>query len=382
MKFAILIEDYNWFYTKYLENNSLVSSLSYSNKLEHLLSQKYYQADGLAKALIKLGHQAEVIIPECNSLQLSWAKENFKTKYVKWYLQKPIRSFKSRFLNDYYTYNSIRQEILLEQLKNIKPDVVFVYSNIWLQKYTIRKIKSLCKKIILQWNCPVNGRWNNYSFNEFDFIVSSHQSIVNYFREKKIKSYYLQQSFDDSILNILPQEMDAKKEIVFIGNFTVYHAYRLEIIEYLLQNNINIDVHGSVDETMVANSLLKEKIKTPLNGLVMYEKYQQYKLALHIHAHGTENDGIDWSSFAGAKRIFEITGVGTALLTSYQDSLNELFDEGEIITFKTKEECLEKIKYYLSRPDELSKIAKAGQKKTLSLHTFNNRALSLLNLIN
>ena len=75
MKFAILIEDYNLFYTNYLESNIALNNKSYNQKLNYLLSKKYYQADSLAQALIKLGHDAEVIIPACNPLQLSWQKK-------------------------------------------------------------------------------------------------------------------------------------------------------------------------------------------------------------------------------------------------------------------------------------------------------------------
>ena len=106
-----------------------------------------------------------------------------------------------------------------------------------------------------------------------------------------------------------------------------------------------------------------------------------YKIA-DIHGEGIKNDGIDWSSFSGAKRNFEITGIGTALLTSYQNNLQELFNEDEILTFKTKEECLEKINLYLTQPDKLSTIAKAGQQKTLKEHTFKKRAEDLIDLIN
>jgi len=381
MKFTILIEDYNLFYTNFLESNNFLNDKSYDEKLSYLLSKKYYQADSLAQALIKLGHEAEVIIPACNPLQLSWLKENDKKLFLKWNFQKPIRSFKSRFFKKYNTFNSIRDEVLVAQLEKEKPDVVFVYSTIWIGSKTLEKIKLFVKKIILQWSCPIEEKWKNLSFNKFDFIVSSSTSIADYFSKKGIPSFYWQQAFDKTILDQLSIEISAKKDLVFIGNFTSFHSYRYEIIEYLLQNNINIDVYGDGKDSMPDDSILKLKIKKPLNGIEMFEKYNQYKMALHIYGEGKENNGIDWTSFAGAKRNFEITGIGTTLLTSYQKNLKELFNEDEILTFKTKEECLEKVRYYLNKPIELKNIAQAGQKKTLKEHTFVNRAESLLKLI-
>ncbi len=379
MKFVILIEDYNLFYTDYLNQHTDLNRKPYQEKMDLLLRKKYYQADSLAKALIKQGHQAEVIIPACNPLQVSWARENDKALFYKWHLQKPLRSLKSRVLKQYNTFDVIRGKILLAQIQRIKPDIVFVYSGIWLERSTIQRMKFVAKKIILQWSCPI-FTWTDYPFYEFDFIVSASPSIAEYFTKRGIKSFYLQQAFDAEIMS-KNNSGNHKKDIVFIGNFSRYHLYRFEIVEYLLQNDVNIDIYGTISDNFYPESLLKGKIKAPVMGAEMFDVYKQYKMALHVFGAGTENDGIDWSSYAGAKRIFEITGVGVALCASYQDNLMEMFNEDEIITFKTKEECLQKIKYYVSKKDVLSQIAMRGQQKTLAKHTFYNRALELLKLI-
>jgi spore maturation protein CgeB len=380
VKFVILVEDYNLFYTDYLDEHKQLNDKSYQEKITLLLKKKYYQADSLAQALIKLGHQAEVIIPTCNPLQINWAKENNKWLFYKWHLQKPIRSLQARFLSQYNTFDTIRDEILLAQIKKEKPDVVFVYSSIWIGKRTLQKIKSIVRKTILQWSCPISMRWEKFFFNEFDFIVSASPSISAYFTKKGIKSFYLQQAFDTEIVAEINND-NHKSDIVFIGNFSKYHSYRFEIVEYLLQNGVSIDIYGTIDDNFHPGSLLKSKIKAPIIGAEMFDVYKQYKLALHVYGGGTENDGIDWSSYAGAKRIFEITGAGVALITSFQKNLKEMFDDDEILTFNTREECLQIINYYLSNTNELINIAKKGQQKTLSSHTFINRAEKLIYLI-
>ncbi|MBS1646334.1 MAG: glycosyltransferase family 1 protein [Bacteroidetes bacterium] len=381
MKFAILIEDYNLFYTRALEQNADLNAKPYNEKLNILLAKKYYQADSLAQALIKLGHQAEVIIPACNPLQLSWAKENNKRLFYKWHLQSPIRSLKARLFNKYNTFDKIRDEVLLAQIEKVKPDIVFVYASIWIEKRTIEKIKKTAKKIILQWTSPILYQWVHFPFNSFDFIVTASPSIVAYFINKGCNSFYLQQAFDTEVCDI-KENKAPQKGVVFIGAFTKYHLYRHEVISFLIENGIDIDVYGFISEDVFPNSIIQTKIKPPISGNDMLNVYQKYKLSIHIYGGSTEvSDGIDWASFAGAKRIFEVTGVGTALLTSYQENLKDLFSEDEIITFKNKEECLEKIKYYLAKPNELETMAKKAQQKTLSQHTFVNRAQELLKLI-
>jgi len=382
MTFAFLIEDYNHFYSNYLESHKELKEKSFNEKISELISKKYYQSDSLASELTKMGHNSHILVPECNPLQLTWAKENNKALYWKWKMGQPYRSIQSRIFKQFHTFDSIREEILIEQLKKIKPDVVYIFSGIWLGREALEKIKKLCKKVILQWSCPVVERWNNFPFDEFDFILSSSIPLVKDFENKKLKTFYLQQSFDEEILKAVPQNIAPTKDVIFIGNFNP-HPYRAEVLEFLLKNNVKIDVYGTVGESISKNSLLRKTIKPPLHGIEMFSKYKEYKIALHIHGQGTNNnDGIDWSSFAGAKRNFEITGIGTALLSSYQENLKELFEpDKEILIFKTKEDCLEKIKSYLKQPELLKQIAYNGQRRVLREHTFKNRAETLMQLI-
>lgn len=74
-------------------------------------------------------------------------------------------------------------------------------------------------------------------------------------------------------------------------------------------------------------------------------------------------------------RLFEATGVGTCLLTDWKENLSSLFDvDREVVTYRSTEECLERMHYLQNNPDVCSAIAQAGQKRTLRDHTFAHRA--------
>lgn len=85
---------------------------------------------------------------------------------------------------------------------------------------------------------------------------------------------------------------------------------------------------------------------------------------------------------AGNIRLFEATGMGTCLVTDYKDNIHELFEpEKEIVTYRSAEECIDKIKWLLNHPDDMEKIAKAGQQRTLRDHTIAKRAAQLNEII-
>lgn len=71
-------------------------------------------------------------------------------------------------------------------------------------------------------------------------------------------------------------------------------------------------------------------------------------------------------------RALDILGCEGFLLSNYQEELEECFDEGEeIALYSSKEECLEKISFYLKNDDIRDKIAKKGRNKVLNDFCYN-----------
>jgi spore maturation protein CgeB len=81
-------------------------------------------------------------------------------------------------------------------------------------------------------------------------------------------------------------------------------------------------------------------------------------------------------------RLYETTGVGTLLLTDWKQNLHEMFEpDTEVVAYRTSEECVQKIRYFLEHEDERARIAKAGQARTLRDHTYRSRMAELVALV-
>ena len=79
-------------------------------------------------------------------------------------------------------------------------------------------------------------------------------------------------------------------------------------------------------------------------------------------------------------RIFEAVCSGSLLITEYVEGLEQFFElEKEIVTFKTKEEALNKIIYYHNNIEERELIAKKGHERFMKDHTSKIRLEKLLN---
>lgn len=80
-------------------------------------------------------------------------------------------------------------------------------------------------------------------------------------------------------------------------------------------------------------------------------------------------------------RVFEATATGAFLLTEEVPHLDELFEIGKhLVTYKTIDEAIEKVKYYLEHAEEREAIAKAGMEHTLSHHTYRHRLETILDI--
>jgi len=81
-------------------------------------------------------------------------------------------------------------------------------------------------------------------------------------------------------------------------------------------------------------------------------------------------------------RLFEVTGVGTCLLTDYKDNLHTLIEPGrEVLAYRSGKECIEMISYYLAHGEERKTIAEAGQARTLKEHTYYHRMEEFVSLV-
>lgn len=81
-------------------------------------------------------------------------------------------------------------------------------------------------------------------------------------------------------------------------------------------------------------------------------------------------------------RDFEAPMCGAFYLMEHQDEIAEFFRVGsEIETFRSREELLDKVRYYWSHGDERDRIRRAGYERARSEHTWQRRLQSVLNSV-
>ena len=81
-------------------------------------------------------------------------------------------------------------------------------------------------------------------------------------------------------------------------------------------------------------------------------------------------------------RVFETLSTGSFILTNWIPTLGELFEDGKhLVTYKTLDEMVEKVKYYLEHDDERERIAQAGYDEFINKHTYAHRVNKIMDIV-
>jgi len=105
--------------------------------------------------------------------------------------------------------------------------------------------------------------------------------------------------------------------------------------------------------------------------------YSSSVVSINVHEDYQKKFGGDCN-----ERTFKIPLAGGFEVTDDVACIRKYFEaDKEMIIAKDKEEWLEKIEYYIKHPEEREALIKAGQARVLKDHTYHNRAIQLLEII-
>lgn len=349
----------NWFYS----TQSNLKFQSYDVQFAALMADSFAWSDFWMLQLEASG-QFEVTETVVNAefLQKRWAEESGVQYGSNWAL-----------------------DILTSQILELKPDILFAQDYWLVTPEFIRKLKSFLPTLKVVGYDGI-GLNDPERFTDFDLMLVLLESSSSIYNQSGIRAIQIKAGFSPEVLKRLGQT-EKRGAATFVGSLALFqggHYSRLGLLHYLTkQIDIDLYIAGLEDfslaslatakqilkgrwRTVIATTILKKKANPPVFGLKMYETLASSPITLNIH--------IDRAGEQAANmRLFEATGVGACLLTDWKKNLSELFriDE-EIVVFRSKEECLEKLRYLIANPGHADRIARAGQSRTLSSHSLSS----------
>jgi spore maturation protein CgeB len=326
-------------------------------------------ADFYSSNLRKLGYEAWAIYANNEFMQKAWADEHGlridSGKRWQFRLRRGLVPWVSRATNRQWVY-----AIMTAQIKHYKPDVLLNQAMDGVSNDFLRGIKPYVKLLAGQHaatRLPETENWSVY-----DLVISSFPPTLDWFRLKGVSAELSRLGFEPHVLSHL-KDGEKKIPISFIGSFYPVHSTRVEWLEYLC-SMFQVKVWSPHTNYLPAASPILRSYVGPAWGIEMYQVLRDSRLTLNHHG--------NIPAYANNQRLFEATGVGTLLVTDWKADLHEMFELGkEVIAYRTPEECLEMIRYYMEHDEEREVIACAGQQRTLRDHTYYIRMQELADIV-
>lgn len=368
MKFLIVDTYYPKFLTSVYSRNPGLSAECYGEQKAFILKQSFGTADFYSKNLRKLGHEAEDVIANADTLQGTWARENGLRSDGKFLLTKVKKMFGFRRL--YTPANNQQLKILTEQVKRLRPDILYFQDLSLCPPSLFSDMRKHARLIAGQIACPLP---RDTYLSSYDIILTSLPHYVEIFRKKGIKSEYLKIAFEPDILNSIGAH-ERIYDCTFVGGFSPAHGRGNSILEEV-SRRIRIEFFGYGSESLPPYSPILRSHHGEVWGIDMYRVLSQSKISINRHIDIAEDN-------ANNMRLYEATGCGAMLISDFKKNLNKLFVIGkEVESYKDADDLYEKIVYYTKHDVEGATIAKEGQKRTLREHTYFHRMEELVEII-
>jgi spore maturation protein CgeB len=393
-RFQKITTVYDIFLKQFLADTPFYELLPYQELYNKFVNTWYSLSNFFARHMQALGNEAQDLFASIEPMQKAWAREH-DVKYCpeKWL-----------------------KEIILAQISDFQPDILFLQDLSLFDKTFRQELKQAYNKnlFIIGWRGAPSGGFS--SFEDLDLVLTPGPHFVQRLRDCGAKAELFPLGFEQSVLQVVRLDQEREFDFVFAGSLgsrNGVHSQRYALVEKLL-NTTPLEVWGYINElpsqksrflhnaVYQANKILSRiglsevqkaripvirrgiyweenpakptlrerhmgRIHSPVFGLQYYKLLARAKITLNVHADLAEN-------YAGNMRLFEATGMGSCLITEWKENLPDLFEpEAEVVTYRSVEECIEKVRYLLAHEKERQSIASAGQKRTLIDHTFTRR---------
>ncbi|MBQ8750449.1 MAG: glycosyltransferase family 1 protein [Alphaproteobacteria bacterium] len=197
-------------------------------------------------------------------------------------------------------------------------------------------------------------KYGNIAVDElqfYDALAVASKPYTEKLKRKGFKAYYVPQFTNTDIFYRNPKD-ELKSEVLFVGTKRQYGS-----ADMALKHNIPITIYGPA-----WGGVSKKEY---INNEELHKYYSSAKIVLNDHREDMRTNGFI------NNRVYDVTATGTLLISDYMPEIEEAYGDS-IPMYKTEEELIELINYYLTHDKERQDKAQRAQEITLKNFTQKN----------
>ena len=301
-------------------------------------------------------------------------------------------------------YSGFDTEIIVYSLARKFSQVQYLLSYEYLSQFDIILINSFNflfenhrllvmlrkKRTVIVWD----GIYKNLSefSSSYDAVLTCSKGIEQLYHNSGIEAYYIPFSYDDRLDDILNVErtMPEYNRAVFVGGINVGRQSHFNRISALNEVRKEVDLYLKLGHKELLKNFylfirnprvglayynLRRKNSQEVHGLEYHRTILKYSAAINYH--------LDNITTPSNIRLFEVTGLGRALITDRKEGLHRLFKEGEeILAFSSTTELKSHIKRVTNDVEFAKYLGDNARLKTKSSYGIKHRVDSFNSIVN
>lgn len=276
-------------------------------------------------------------------------------------IDKLLRTYSDKYDRSVFTK-------LANRVNEYNPElVVCVYR--FIHPVFVKNVKLPNRKVIhINPDALTTFEYQQIFASDYDVWFTKDPYIVHFMRDNMhLNAYYYNEAF--SIRNhkkpdCPKQEMEQVVDIDVMTYGTMY-PYRVNMLKQVLNAGIDLKVFGVIPHRFYNGELDKSYQNKYITGVEKSKILYGAKIVFN-QMHYAEIEGVNC-------RFFEVNGSGAFQISDYRPILHELLPvDPDLVSFKTIDEGISKIKYYLEHPEERYEIADKVYRHFISNYSYDN----------
>lgn len=357
MKFLQLLSTYGEYVREFYVRHPGIAERPYAEQNAKLIHDGYSLVHMFARYLGPFGFETGMIFTDCEPTQKKWMAEQGIA------LARPTEW---------------RHEIAARQVNAFRPDILYITEPVFFDRRFLDLLDHR-PRLVVAWKAaaiPPTTDWSG-----FDLIVSNFSpTFARAIQLGARRAEFITPGFPDGLREELPDEGKIW-DVSFVGSVSSEHRTRNDYLNALAKAQL-----APGNEFSLGYFLRTAEPEIVPVGIALLNQGTRWGEDMHRILKGSRialNIGIDLAKGeTGNMRMIEATGLGTFLLTEYQDNIRKYFEPGlEVETFTSPGELEEKVRYYLSHDAEREAIARRGRERCLRDFSMSKSARRLVDLI-
>jgi glycosyltransferase involved in cell wall biosynthesis len=357
MKFLQLFPFYGEYVSDFHRRFPDTASQPYAEQNRRLIADGYSIVHMFGRYLGARGFDTRIVFTEFESAQRAWLRE---------------RGLGLRDPADW------RHEIAALQVDEFEPDILYVTEPVGYDARFLARLRHR-PKLILGWKAatiPPSTDWRGFHLILSNFALTF--QVGPGLGAQRVE--FITPGFPTDLREELPAQ-GKQLDVGFVGSISSEHPTRIRYLnelaksQLLRENDFSLGYYLRTAEPHLVPVGIALHDRGGRWGRDLFETVASTRIALNIgvdHAKGE----------TGNMRMIETAGLGTFLLTEYQDNIRQYFEPGvEAETFASQGEMEEKIRHYLAHPAEREAIAARGRERCRREFSMDRAIDRLLELI-